>query len=342
MKALLQAWWQLLKQTVSEYLEDTALSHGAAIAFYTITSLAPVLVIVIGIAGLAFGHKAAAGAMAQELQGLMGKQSADLLQGAVASAAGKSAGIVATVLGGITLLATASGVFGEMQSALNVIWKANPAGGTVSKLVKARIASLGLVMTLGFLLMVSLVASAGITALSGFIDAYIPFGHLLLAGINFLISFALISVLFAAIYKTLPDKHMEWRDVIVGAVVTSALFTIGKTGIGLYLGSSTVASSYGAAGGLIIALLWVYYSAQIFLLGAEFTKVYAVTHGSHQGSDLKDPRHVSQQARPAATIPSGGVTSVPTAPHRTPGWQVATAVGSVLLLAKTVKALRRA
>jgi membrane protein len=332
---MLQSWWQLLKQTASSYMDDNALSRGAAIAFYTITSLAPVLVIVIGIAGLAFGHDAAQGAMVRELQGLMGKQSADMLQTAVASASGKSAGILATVLGGVTLLATASGVFGEMQSALNLIWKAEPKGGTVSKLVRARIASLGLVMTLGFLLMVSLVASAGISALSGFIDAYIPFGHLLLMAINFLISFALISVLFAAIYKALPDKHMEWRDVIIGAVATSALFTIGKTLIGLYLGSSTVGTSYGAAGGLMIALLWVYYSAQIFLLGAEFTKVYAVVHGSHQGSDIDNPQHVSEQTRPGRVAP-------PPPRPRTPGWQIAAAVGSVVLLAKTVRTLRRA
>jgi membrane protein len=327
--------WPLLKNTLAEFSADQAVSRGAAIAFYTITSLAPVLVIIIGIAGLAFGHKAAQGAIVGELRGLMGQQSADMLQTAIANASGKSAGIIATVLGGITLLATASGVFGEMQNALNLIWKAKPTGGTISNLVKARIASLGLVMTLGFLLLVSLVASAGITALSDVVDAYIPFGHWLLMAVNFLISFALISVLFAAIYKALPDKHMEWRDVGVGAVATSALFTVGKTLIGLYLGSSTVASSYGAAGGLMIALLWVYYSAQIFLLGAEFTKVYAVTHGSHQGSDLKDPQHVSVQT----ATPMAPIKPRPISPS--PAWRAATTLASLLLLARTVQSLRR-
>ena len=327
---MLKTIWTLLKQTVSEYMADDALSRGAAIAFYTITSLAPVLAIVIGVAGLAFGHKAAQGALVHQLSGLMGQQSADMLQSAIKGAANRSAGILATVIGSLTLLATASGVFGEMQTALNVIWKAEPSHATVTALVKARAASLGLVVSLGFLLMVSLVATAGIAALSDLIDAYIPFGRYLLMAVNFAISFVLISVLFGAIYKILPDKHLEWRDVIVGAVTTSALFTIGKTLIGLYLGSSSVATSYGAAGGLMIALLWVYYSAQIFLLGAEFTKVYAVVFGSHRGSDVKNPQHVSQQTEPAK----------PVHPHRSP-LELATVAGSIVLLVKGARAWRR-
>jgi membrane protein len=332
---MLQSIWSLLKQTLAEFSADQAGSRGAAMAFYTITSLGPVLFIVVGIAGLAFGHQAAQGAIVHELQGLMGRQSADVLQNAIANARGKSAGIIATVVGTLTLLVTASGVFGEMQSSLNLIWKAEPRGGTVTKLVRARIAGLGLVVTLGFLLLVSLVASAAITALGGFIDAYIPFGRLLLGAINLVISFALISVLFAAIYKALPDKHMEWRDVAIGAVATSALFTIGKTLIGLYLGSSTVASSYGAAGGLIIALLWIYYSAQIFLVGAEFTKVYAVQHGSHRGSDISNPQHVSAQATATAPPPRPRPVSL------NPAWRAATALASLLLLVRTLQSLRR-
>jgi membrane protein len=173
-------------------------------------------------------------------------------------------------------------VFGEMQSTLNAIWKADPKGGTVSRLLRARAASLGLVAALGFLLLVSLVISAGLSALSEYVNAHLPFGYLILQAVNFLISFALNSVLFAAIYKVLPDKNLEWQDVLVGAVVTAFLFSIGKFLIGLYIGSSAVASSYGAAGALIVALLWIYYSTQIFLLGAEFTKVYAHHHGSQQ------------------------------------------------------------
>jgi membrane protein len=281
--------WKLLKDTVLSFIDDEALSRGAAIAFYTVTSIAPVLLIVIAIAGLAFGRDAAQNAITAQLSGLMGQQTAEVLQSAVASAAGKSSGIVATIVGIITLFVTASGVFGEMQSALNAIWKAHPTGTTVSRLVRARAASLGLVAALGFLLMVSLVVSAGLTAFGNQINSILPFGRLLLSGQNFVISLLLISVLFAAIYKVLPDRHLEWRDVAVGAVATAVLFTIGKSLIGLYIGSSAVASSYGAAGALIILLLWVYYSAQIFLLGAEFTKAFANRHGSKQEDPVTTP-----------------------------------------------------
>jgi membrane protein len=274
--------WKLGKDSVTSFINDGALSRGAAIAFYTVTSIGPVLLIVVAIAGLAFSQDAARGAIVSQLSGLMGQESAELLQNVIRSASGKPSGIFASALGIITLLVTASGVFGEMQSTLNAIWKADPKGGTLSRLLRARAASLGLVAALGFLLLVSLVISAALSALSEYVNAYLPFGYFILQAVNFLISFALISVLFAAIYKVLPDKDLEWRDVVVGAVVTAFLFNIGKFLIGLYIGSSAVASSYGAAGALIVALLWIYYSTQIFLLGAEFTKVYAHHHGSQQ------------------------------------------------------------
>jgi membrane protein len=278
--------WKLLKDSVMAFIEDEALSKGAAISFYTVTSIAPILLIVIAIAGLAFGREAAQNAIMGQLSGLMGQQTAELLQTAVASASGKSSGILATIIGVVTLLVTASGVFGEMQTALNKIWKAKPEGTTVSRLIRARAASLGLVAALGFLLIVSLVISAGLTAFGNYLDASLPLGKYILMLLNLLVSYALISVLFAAIYKVLPDTPLEWRDVISGALITAALFTIGKSLIGWYIGSSAVASSYGAAGALIILLLWVYYSAQIFLLGAEFTKVYAARKGSKQGEPL--------------------------------------------------------
>ncbi len=274
--------WKLLKDTVMAFIDDEALSRGAAIAFYTVTSIAPILLIVIAIAGLAFGHDAAQNAITTQLSGLMGQQTAEVLQTAVASASGKSSGIWATIIGIVMLIVTASGVFGEMQSALNAIWKAKPKGTTVSRLIRARAASLGLVGALGFLLMVSLVVSAGLSAFGDYLNSVLPFGKVILNVLNFIVSLALIAVLFAAIYKVLPDTPLTWRDVIVGAIVTAALFTIGKSLIGWYIGSSAVASSYGAAGALIVLLLWVYYSAQIFLLGAEFTKVYASRHGSKQ------------------------------------------------------------
>jgi len=278
------AIWSLIKATGLSIIEDEALTRGAAIAFYTVTSLAPVLLLVISIAGLVFGQEAAQGAIISQLGGLMGKQAADVLQTALASASTKSSGILATILGIATLLITASGVFGEMQTALNRIWKAEPKSGTVSRLIRARAASLGLVAALGFLLIVSLVVSAGLTALGGYVDAWLPFGEIFLALLNFVFSLLLLAVLFAAIYKVLPDRPIAWRDVINGAIITAVLFTIGKSLIGWYLGSSAIASSYGAAGGLIILFFWVYYSAQVFLVGAEFTKEFANSRGRGPGS----------------------------------------------------------
>jgi membrane protein len=274
--------WKMLKETVLSFIDDEALSRGAAIAFYTVTSIAPVLLIVVAIAGLAFGHDAAQNAIITQLSGLMGQQTAEVIQAAIASAAGKSSGILATIIGVATLVATASGVFGEMQSSLNAIWKAKSVATTVSRLIRARATSLGLVAALGFLLIVSLAVSAGLTAFGNYLDSIIPIGKLIFPILNFFVSLALLAALFAAIYKVLPDRRLEWRDVIIGAIVTSVLFTIGKSLIGWYLGSSAVASSYGAAGGLIVLLLWVYYSVQIFLLGAEFTKIFANQHGSKQ------------------------------------------------------------
>jgi membrane protein len=281
--------WTLSKSTILSFLADDALSKGAAIAFYTVTSIVPILLIVVAIAGIAFGREAAQNGIIGQLSGLMGKESAEFLQSAIANAQNKSSGTIAALIGVATLIVTASGVFGEMQSALNAIWKVDSSDAPVSRLVRARAASLGLVVSLGFLMMVSLVASAGLTALGNYLDAVLPFGKVLLAIVNGIVSFILISVLFAAIYKVLPDRPIQWRDVVVGSAVTSLLFTGGKSLIGWYIGSSAVASSYGAAGALIVILLWVYYSAQIFLLGAEFTKAY---------SDLREGKPLAQESRP--------------------------------------------
>ena len=289
--------WKMLKETVLSFIDDEALSRGAAIAFYTVTSIAPVLLIVVAIAGLAFGHDAAQNAIITQLSGLMGQQTAEVIQAAIASAARKSSGVLATIIGVATLVATASGVFGEMQSSLNAIWKAKSVATTVSRLIRARAISLGLVAALGFLLIVSLAVSAGLTAFGNYLDSIIPIGKLIFPILNFFVSLALLAALFAAIYKVLPDRRLEWRDVIIGAIVTSVLFTIGKSLIGWYLGSSAVASSYGAAGGLIVLLLWVYYSVQIFLLGAEFTKIFANQHGSKQDQPV---------AKRDASVPDNG------------------------------------
>jgi len=322
------------KETVADYMADKALSRGAAIAYFTIFSIAPILVICIAIAGLVFGQDAAHGAMVGQLQGLMGDQGAQAIQTMVASAGNKSSGIWATVIGIVTLLITATGVFGEMQSALNEIWKAEAPTG-LTGMLKARAAGLGLVATLGFLLLVSLVVSAGLSALGHYLNSIIPGIETILQIANFLISFIMVSALFAAIYKILPDRKLKWKDVIVGAVATSLLFTIGKTLIGLYIGSSSVASSYGAAGALVIVLLWVYYSSQIFLLGAEFTKVWASHHGSSEA-------FAARQDQPAGVAPASAVPPASpvqtviahTASRKTPiGVFEIAALGTLLLVA---------
>jgi membrane protein len=208
----------------------------------------------------------------------------------IRSANNRESGILATVIGIATLLLTASGTFAEIQTSLNAIWKAAPSAN-LSDLFRARLLSLGLVVTLGFLMLVSLVVSAALAALGSYLDYLVPGGQILVAIAHFVLSLSLISALFAAIYKILPDKPISWRDVGVGAVATALLFVLGKSLIGFYIGSSGVASSYGAAGALLIILLWVYYSAQVFLLGAEFTKAYATAHGSHASEgEITDSR----------------------------------------------------
>ncbi|MCB4824438.1 YihY/virulence factor BrkB family protein [Roseicella aerolata] len=276
-------FWSLIRESVEDFIEDDAMSRGAAIAYYTIFSIAPLLVIATAIAGLFFGEDAVQGAIAAQLRDLVGERSAEAVQAMVRGASNRTSGTIATLIGVVTLLFTASGVFVELQSALNLIWRApTPPGDTVTRLVKARIASLGLVAATGFLLLVSLLASAALSAFATWFGGLLPEMRLILAGLNFLISFATISALFAAIYKILPNRPLAWRDVAVGAVVTAFLFTVGKSLIGWYIGSSTIASAYGAAGSLMVVLLWVYYSAQVFLLGAEFTKVWAGMKGSEE------------------------------------------------------------
>jgi membrane protein len=237
----------------------------------------------------------------------MGEQAAALLQTVLRSAADQSIGTLAGLVGLATLVVTASGVFSEMQSALNAVWRARPQGTAVSRLVRVRLVGLGLVGALGFLLVASLVISAALTALDHWLDGVLPAASLLLQLLTFVVSFSLLAVIFAAIYKVLPDRALAWRDVLVGAIVTAFLFTVGKSLIGLYLGSSSMASSYGAAGGLMILLVWVYYSAQIFLLGAEFTKIYATRHGSFRETGLArtvdrtvEKRPTARQKRPLA------------------------------------------
>jgi membrane protein len=273
--------WSLIKESVSQWSEDYAPSMGAALAYYTIFSIAPLLVIAIAVAGFFFGQDAASGEIFAQLRGLVGDEGAAAIQGLVKSASEPGKGTFAAAAGIVTLLLGATTVFGELQSDLDRIWDApKPEKAGLWGMLRGRLLSFGMILGIGFLLLVSLIFSAALAALSHFWDAWFTEWEFVLQTINFVVSFAMITGLFAMIYKLLPRVDIGWKDVWVGAIVTSALFSIGKLLIGLYLGKSSVASGFGAAGSLVIVLLWVYYSAQIFLLGAEFTKTYAYRHGS--------------------------------------------------------------
>jgi len=275
--------WRLIREGIEAYVNDEALTRGAAIAFYAVTAVAPILFITLRVASMAFGADAARGAIATQLRHIMSRESADLLQLAVGHGAGDASGLISTVISVLALILTASGVFGEMEDALNAVWRAPRKGSVVRRLIRGRAISLMLVIGLGFLLIVSMFFTAAITALGPIIDRHPPFSVPVLALINWVASTALLSILFAAIYKILPNKKLEWRDVGAGAIGTALLFQVGQFLLGYYLGSSAIAVPYGVAGGLIVLLIWVYYSAQVFLLGAEFTKVFSRHYGSQQG-----------------------------------------------------------
>ena len=258
--------WKVLKQAVQGYLDHGALSRGAAIAFYTVTSLSPLLLMVIAIAGLAIGRDVARAGVIDQLSGLVGPQGTDLIKSIAARSSDPASGAAATVFGAVMVLMTASGIFGEMQTALNTTWEVKASDEPWLSLVRARAASLGLVAALGFVTMVSLAASAALSALGQELAMRTPIAGIVLTVLNTGISLAVFALLFAAIYKVLPDTPLRWRDMAIGAGITAGLFTGGKSLIGWYLGQAAPGSTYGAAGALIVLLLWAYYSAQIFLL----------------------------------------------------------------------------
>jgi len=287
--------WSLIKESISQWSEDYAPSMGAALAYYTIFSIAPLLVIAIALAGFFFGQDAASGEIFAQLRGLLGDEGAAAIQGLVKSASEPGRGTFAAIAGIVTLLIGATTVFGELQSDLDRIWDApKPEKAGLWGMLRGRLLSFGMILGIGFLLLVSLILSAALSALGRFFDAWFGEWELAIQTVNFVVSFAMITGLFAMIYKLLPRCDISWKDVWVGATVTSLLFAIGKLLIGLYLGKSSVTSGFGAAGSLVIVLVWVYYSAQIFLLGAEFTKTYAYRHGSR----MAQARPVEKQAAP--------------------------------------------
>jgi membrane protein len=293
-----RALFDLSKRAFASWSNDYAPSMGAALAYYTVFSVAPLLLIVISVAGLVFGRDAARGEIFAQLSGLMGAQGALAVQGMLEAVNKPAEGIVATVIGFALLLVGATTVFGELQDALDRIWRA-PARDKnkgLFNMLRVRLLSFSMIMGIGFLLMVSLVASAALAALGKWWSPLFGGWATLAQAVNFVFSFVMVTVVFAMIYKIMPRVRVQWRDVWVGAAVTALLFTIGKHLIGLYIGKSSVASGYGAAGSLVVVLVWVYYSAQIFLLGAEFTWVYAHTFGS-----LKDAAARPADGRPSPT-----------------------------------------
>ena len=271
----------VLRCTVSEWFEHRASSKGAALAFYTLFSLAPVLVLVLAIAGWFYGPQAAQGQLFSELRGLVGSQGAEAIQLVLAGARDKEQGRLATLMAGALLLFGATSVFAELKASLDDIWQVPPlVHGTVWDVIRTRLLSFGMILVLAFLLMVSLVVSAALALLETLWGDYWRVAGVVLSAANMVIGYLVIAALFAAIFKLLPRIQLSWHDVTIGALGTAALFTLGKYLIGVYIGNSGVASSYGAAGSVIALLLWVYYSAQIFFLGAEFARQYALQLGS--------------------------------------------------------------
>ena len=272
----------LVKEAVAAWSDDYAPSMGAALAYYTLFSIAPLLLIAVSIAGWIFGEDAARGRIFVELQGLLGNDAAQAVEALLSSVRRPAHGILATVVGSVALLIGAMSVFAELQDALDRIWRAPARTGRFNlwALLRARLLSFGMILGIGFLLVVSLIASAALAALGAWWSPAFGAWTLLAEGLNSVLGFALVTVSFALIYKILPRVRIQWRDVWIGAAVTASLFTIGKFLIGLYVGRAAFASGFGAAASLVVLLAWVYYSAQIFLLGAEFTWVYAHTLGS--------------------------------------------------------------
>ena len=295
-------WWTLIKRAAAAWTDDYAPSMGAALSYYTIFSLAPLLLIVISVAGLFFGTEAVRGEIFGQLRGLMGDDAAKAVEAILTTVSKPTESITAAVIGVAVLLVGATAVFGELQDALDRIWRAPVADKSNSlwRLLRTRLLSFGMILGIAFLLMVSLVLGAVMAALGKWMGGVFGSWEVLAQIVNLFVGFALTTVVFAMIYKLMPRVRVRWHDVWFGAVVTSLLFTVGKLLIGLYIGRSGIASGFGAAGSLVVILVWVYYSAQIFLIGAEFTWVYAHTFGS-----LREVSKLDNLAVPEAdTVPS--------------------------------------
>lgn len=319
-KALSSLGWcdlqLLLSESVEGWTKHKAPRLGAALAFYTLLSLTPLLLVVISIVGLVFGRRSAEHQIVQQIQLLVGSQAATASEALLTGARNATHGVIATVIGSVTLLFGGSGVLIELRDALNTIWEVPSASLTgvkkITSFIKERLFSFALVLAIGFLLVVSLAISAWIAALGEFSSSLLPTPEITLHIINLLVSFVVITLLFAAIYKLLPDVLLEWRDVILGGAATSLLFTVGKFFLGLYLGKASFASTYGAFASIVVLVLWVYYSGQIFFFGAELTKSFANRYGSHPSLHpgpliITDPSTgILDDAEPRIIIPTDG------------------------------------
>jgi membrane protein len=303
----IQGTWDLLKKTLSEWIDDDAPRLGAALAFYTFFALAPILVISISIAALLFGQEAAQGRVLTELRGLLGRESAQAIQEMLEQVSKKSVGILASIGGALTALVGATGAFAELQASLNTIWGVKSPRRGILGWIRTRVLSFAMLLGVSFLMLVSLVFSTSINAFSDFLSQSMSRGAVLVEVLNLVLSFFAITLLFATIFRVLPDREIHYRDVWSGAILTTILFSLGKWLLGYYLGRAATASVYGAAWALAVVLLWTYYSAQIVFFGAEFTKVWkqresqplpAVVEG---GQDLASParvRRIPSESRP--------------------------------------------
>ncbi len=300
-QSTLRRAWELVKETFTEWSDDKAPRLAAALSYYTVFSVAPLLVIVIAIAGLIFGQDAARGQIVGQISHLVGLKGAEAIQTMLAGASKPSSGVIATVIGIVTLLVGATGVFAELQDSLNTIWevKRKPDQGVWGTL-KQRFFSFTMVLGTGFLLLVSLVVSAGVSAFAGVLEGSIPGFSAISKLLTFAIGLGVTTAVFALIFKVVPDAKVEWRDVWIGALVTALLFSLGRYAMGEYLGRGAFASSYGAVASLVVVLFWVYYSAQIMFIGAEFTQVFARARGRVIEPD-RNTQRISRASQPTLT-----------------------------------------
>ena len=308
--------WQLVRKSISAWSDDYASSMGAALAYYTLFSLAPLLLLVIAVAGVAFGAEAARGQIVAQLGGLIGQEGAVAVQGLLKSASEPAKGTMAAVIGVVTLIIGATSIFAELQSDLDRIWRApevvKPAG--LWGMLRTRFLSFGLIVSIGFLLLVSLVVSAALTAAGTWWGYWFGGWVITLQIVNQIVGLGFVTILFALMYRILPSVRVGWQDVWYGALATGVLFTIGKFAIGMYLGKAGVASGFGAAGSIVALLVWVFYSSQIFLLGAEFTWLYAHNHGSRAGDAATEPAAATERP-PRLLLPAHAATMDETKPR---------------------------